>query len=174
MNCLFVIYSLVVFTIVCNCSSQLQSNLYVKDYKCMTQRVLHMSLLRKRVFLSILNAFGQGPTFLETQWIYNNNNNFSQCIANDRAPISQAFPHLSQHQILNDPCYPNNCNLIQQARWSQIDNRHNSRLWLLDVGRRESSFVPITYNCPSKLIIFNIEQKLPSEEKVILYRSILI
>lgn len=170
MNCFITLYIFLVLTILLRqCSCHLLSNLFENRYKCVPQRVLHISLFKERVFLSILNAFGEGPTFLESQWLHKSNNNYSQCIANDRQSISQAFPHLSQHQILNNPCYPINCNLIQQARWSHIDQSNGLRLWLLDIGTRDSSFISIKYNCPSKLIIFNIAQTVPRQEKVILY-----
>lgn len=132
---------------------------------CFQQRVLHISLLKGRVFLSVVTACGHGPTFLETQWI-NKPKEYRTFQENSGDLISQAFPNPSRHQIINDPCYPIRCSLIQQARWSQVDEKNGPRLWLLDLGKRFSLMTPTKYTCPSKLIVFYIGEGQRREEKV--------
>lgn len=161
----------VTITVIDELMCQLHSNILGKDRLCQSQRVLHMSLLKERVFLSVLTGCGQGPTFLETKWIttMSTNDKYRKYMTNDGHSVSQAFPHLSRHQIFNDPCFPISCNLIQQARWSQVndDRGHGSRLWLLDLGKRYPTLLTSNkYNCPLKLIVYNIQQHPPREEKV--------
>lgn len=103
-------------------------------------RVLHLSTHFSRVFLSITVKSKTFPTLVETQWWPDN-------YVPSSTPI--LFPHREAHAngVHND------CRLIQQATWSQVDSL--SRLWVMDLGW-PSFNESYKRSCRPKLLVFDL------------------
>uniref|UniRef100_A0A1A9VKV9 Bee-milk protein n=1 Tax=Glossina austeni TaxID=7395 RepID=A0A1A9VKV9_GLOAU len=97
-------------------------------------RVLHLSTNNNHVYLSIETKSQIFPTLIETEWP-------TTCV---RFPIPKVFPHRSFHNT----DHHRNCRLIQQARWSQMDNFQ--RLWVMDFDWSAKQ-----NNCLPKLLAFD-------------------
>uniref|UniRef100_A0A1B0A692 Bee-milk protein n=1 Tax=Glossina pallidipes TaxID=7398 RepID=A0A1B0A692_GLOPL len=97
-------------------------------------RVLHLSTNNNHVYLSIETKSKIFPTLIETEWP-------TTCV---RFPIPKVFPHRSFHNTNHH----RNCRLIQQARWSQMDNFQ--RLWVMDFDWSAKQ-----NNCLPKLLAFD-------------------
>uniref|UniRef100_A0A1A9W4E1 Bee-milk protein n=1 Tax=Glossina brevipalpis TaxID=37001 RepID=A0A1A9W4E1_9MUSC len=101
--------------------------------------VLHLSTHHNYVYLSIETKSNTFPTLIETQWS-------TKC---GPFPAPKVFPHRSLH---NNNHHCKNCRLIQQARWSQVDNFQ--RLWVMDFGWSDKQS-----NCLPKLLAFDFVRR---------------
>ncbi|XP_053955024.1 uncharacterized protein LOC128861132 [Anastrepha ludens] len=101
-------------------------------------RVRHLSLHYSRVFICISVKSQLFPTLIATNW------------PGSYVPLqSSIYPHSSAHANGNR----SDCELIQKAIWTQVDNL--GRLWVFDAGWEEVESKGANV-CPPKLLVYDL------------------
>ncbi|XP_069967918.1 uncharacterized protein yellow-k [Bactrocera oleae] len=108
-------------------------------------RVRHLSLYYSRVFLCISVENEHFPTLIATKWPEN------------FVPLRSAiYPHTYAHANGNR----SDCELIQKAIWTQVDNL--GRLWVFDAGWEQTPSLSVeetektTEMCAPKLLVYDL------------------